>query len=172
MRVSSAGLVLLASAAALAGCGMEPGAPLVSLPSKPATVLPSEVPAVRADDGFPVILSDPVAVAGLPLPANEVAAEQARLEAVRVANEAEAARLARSGGNAAALAYRGRTHVAETRALIEASGRPQTEEPPREVPAAMASPVPRPLAAAEPIDPTAAAPRSVGAPAYVPTPSD
>jgi hypothetical protein len=176
-------LVLAALLASLgAACGMEPGAPLISLREPPATVLPSEVPPVRADDGFPVILADPATVAGLPRPPDEIAAVQASLESRGAVTEATAARVARAPSNVAALEERGRTHVEETRRRIEASGQPQTSEAPRDLPAAVATPrapaaIPPAVAvapepAAAPLDPDAPAPRTVGGAPLVPVTTD
>lgn len=177
MSVGCRLLFAIATAGLAAGCGLEPGAPLVSLREPPATVLPSEVPPIRADDGFPVILADPATVAGLPRPAAEVAAEQARLEAQGATADARAARLTNAPSNVAALEARGRNHVEETRRRIEASGQPQTSAAPRELPAVAAAPraidgePPDPIAA-EPLDPDAPAPRAVGAPSLIPVAAD
>jgi len=152
--------------AVVAGCVQDPGAPLIPLPERPATVLPREA-AERNADGFPNILADPVTVAGLPRPAGEVAADEAAL-AARGAATASAARSIRTGGSAAALAARGRDHVAEARATIAASGRPQTQSAAPQA-ASAASPATgassaetAPAAPGVPLDPEAPLPRPVG----------
>ena len=118
----SAGAALVAALAmGLAGCSLEPSAPLVRLPERPATVLPSEVPATRAD-GFPNILADPATVAGLPREPAAVERGVATLAAEGRTARTRTAGIAR-GGAADALRRRGRTHVEEARRAIAASGR-------------------------------------------------
>ena len=116
-------------AVALGGCSLDPGAPLIPTPERQATVLPADVPAVRAD-GFPNVLADPVSVRGRPRDPEAVAAEAEALAVRGARTSAETAAVPR-GGHAAQLSARGRTHVDETRRAIEAGARPQTSAPPR-----------------------------------------
>ncbi|WMS42875.1 hypothetical protein RDV64_00285 [Acuticoccus sp. MNP-M23] len=157
-------IVLLS--ANVGGCVQDPGAPLIPLPERPATVLPNQA-AARNADGFPNILADPATVPGLPRPAAAVAADEAAL-AGRGARTAAAARSISTTSSAAAIAARGRNHVAEARAQIAASGRPQTGNPAPAALPATAAPATAPTTAAPaenpgvPIDPEAPLPRPVG----------
>ncbi|MEM9224342.1 MAG: hypothetical protein AAGB11_18350 [Pseudomonadota bacterium] len=108
------GVSTLALVSALAGCVVDPAAPLIPLPERQGTVLPSEAPE-RGPDGFANVLADPVVVGGLPRPEREITAEENALEA-EGRRTAAAASAITPGSSAAALAARGRNHVAETRA--------------------------------------------------------
>ncbi|MCF3932367.1 hypothetical protein L1787_02925 [Acuticoccus sp. M5D2P5] len=153
-------------AAFLAGCGMDPAAPLIPTPKQQATVLPTEVAAVN-EDGFPNILADPVSVAGLPRSSRSVAAERDAVAAEGARTATQARRLAASGGPATDLASRGRNHVEETRRKIEASGRPQqaaaAAPQPATVPAATAPAPDEAVDIGRPLSPDEPQPRAVGA---------
>jgi hypothetical protein len=157
---SPIGLVY-AVAAAVSGCGADPGMPLIPTPTRSATALPADVPPVR-QDGFPNLLADPVTVQGLPRPDAAVEEDAAFVAARAQAAEAAAASIPRDGG-AAELRRRGRTHVAETRRAIEAGARPQSDMPPRQSdlpPAAISAPeITEPARALREDDPV---PRLVG----------
>ncbi|MBJ3776535.1 flagellar biosynthesis protein FlhF [Acuticoccus mangrovi] len=113
---------------ALVACSADPGAPLIPTPERMASVSPSQVAPVRAD-GFPNILADPATAPGLVRPAARNEADQADLEA-RGRQLAAATRGLAGPSNAAALAARGRQHVADAKREIEAGARPQEEAPP------------------------------------------
>lgn len=172
IRLVRGGAVTLV-AAGLAACTMDPAAPLIPMPERQATVLPSEAARMTAD-GFPNVLADPVSVAGLPRPERTIAAEEAALEAERRRTQAATAGL---GGPrfAGALARRGATHVEEARRAIEATGRPQVpgiqDAALDAVPApAAADPPPEP---SRPVDPAEPLPRAVGVPPFTgPSPSE
>lgn len=148
-------------AISVGGCAIDPAMPLIPTPQRGATILPSEAPEHTAD-GFANILADPVTVAGLPRSEKSIADEEAALRADG-AGTAAAARGISTSGSAEALRARGRNHVAETRAAIEASGRPGAGaavdlSPAAATPAATAAPVDPGV----PVDPDEPAPRSVG----------
>ncbi|MEM9223100.1 MAG: hypothetical protein AAGB11_11955, partial [Pseudomonadota bacterium] len=102
----------------------------------------------------------------------EITAEENALEA-EGRRTAAAASAINTGSSAAALAARGRNHVAETRAAIIAQARPPTDEPPRllngnQTPGAVSQP-----SAGEPtvdpgrpLDPDDPLPRAVGVPPF------
>jgi len=159
----------MACLGALAGCVADPGAALIPLPERQATILPSEAPE-RTADGFANILADPATVPGLPRRPSEVKANEAALAAEGARTEAAAARIDTTG-SAAALAAHGRRHAEEARAAIEASGRPASDAsdaPFMRGPAPDAAPPGADAAAApgEPLDPAEAPPRSVGVPPF------
>ena len=159
------------------GCSFDPAAPLIRTPDRVATVSPSQAPE-RSADGFANILADPVTVAGLPRHEREIAAEQSQLEADARRAERATAGIATTS-SVAALQARGRDHVAEARAAIEASGREQAQG------AGPASAAVLPGSAAaltpaaaqstastaavdpgKPLDPAAPQPRTVGGPSF------
>ena len=163
-------MVLAASFAALlvTGCTMQPGAPLIPTPERQATVLPSEAPE-KTPDGFANILADPATVAGLPRSQASIAREEASLRSEAARTEAAGRRVSTTS-SVASLQARGRDHVAETRAAIEAGARPQDDNAasppplvPQPVPVVATAPTPAP---AVPIDPDETAPRAVGVPPY------
>jgi len=136
--------------------------PLIPTPQPAATILPSEAPEKTAD-GFANILADPATVAGLPRSTRSIEAEEAALRADG-AGTATAARGIGTTSSVGALQSRGRNHVAEARAAIEASGQPQDGTPAVPAPGA-ATPGATPAAPADPgvpVDPDAPAPRPVG----------
>lgn len=150
------------------GCTVDPSMALIPTPQPRATVLPSEAPE-QTPDGFANILADPATVAGLPRRPDSIAREEETLRAEGAATVAATSRI-RSTGSVAALQERGRNHVAETRAAIEAGARPQDPDAPAPPPlaalpgtaaAAPAAPEPGP---AVPLDPDAPPPRQVGGP--------
>ncbi|MEM7692933.1 MAG: hypothetical protein AAF318_00665 [Pseudomonadota bacterium] len=154
-----------AGAGWLAGCSTDPFSPVVDVAHRPATILPSQAPEKRAD-GFANILADPAPVAGLPRTPHEIAADEAAVAAEGAHLEARAASLS-GGSQAAALSARGRSHVAATKAAIEASARPAN---PALLPRAEPLPAPQNRAArapGEPVDPNTPLPRTVGGPAFL-----
>ncbi|GAB5378377.1 MAG: hypothetical protein AcusKO_48390 [Acuticoccus sp.] len=158
---------------ALAGCVADPAMPLIPTPQRQATVLPSEAPETTPD-GFANILADPATVAGLPRPAASIAREENALRADGAAT-ARAAGGIRTSGSVAALEARGRNHVAETRAAIEAGARPQE---PGAVPQTLSAAPPAGATGTDsavsaasqdpgvPLDPAAPEPRAVGGPPF------
>lgn len=161
-------------AAGLSGCSADPGAPLIPLRERPATVLPSEA-SHTADDGFPNVLSDPVAVAGAPRNGTEIEAGKSALAARGRTAQTRTAGLAQ-GSFAAELSRRGATHVDEARLRIGAAERlePAAARPtdPDDVRRRIAAGQTRvddagaspdaPTATAESVDPDAPSPRAVG----------
>ncbi|UOM33057.1 hypothetical protein [Acuticoccus sp. I52.16.1] len=163
---------------AVSGCTMDPAAPLIPLPQRPATVLPSEAPAQTAD-GFPNILADPASVPGLPREPKGVEAAKQMVAAEGAASRARTARIDRSSF-AGDLTARAATQREEMRRRIEASssaaGTSVAPSNPEEVRNRIASGSKRGAGAAaqpgaspepqvdagRPLDPGAAPPRSVG----------
>ena len=144
---------------------MDPAAPLIPLPQRPATVLPAQAPERQAN-GFANILADPTPVAGVPRSEATRAAGRASLAQEGRAAQAETSRLP-PASFAGALRERSRDHVADARRAIEATGR--DSDGVRDVPAAAA--IPTPTLGATPLDPGIAPPRKVGTPA-IPAPDE
>lgn len=164
MVVAVPALALLAT-----GCTMQPGDPLIPTPDRQATVLPSEAPE-RTPDGFANILADPVTVGGLPRSQSSIQREEAALRGDAARTEAAASRISTTS-SVSSLQARGRDHVAEARAAIEAGARPQGEDLSQVQPAtagtaAPAAAAPAPQSEAVPIDPDETAPRAVGVPPF------
>ncbi|MEM8550812.1 MAG: hypothetical protein AAGF45_00385 [Pseudomonadota bacterium] len=159
----------LVCVAVLAGCVAEPGAALIPLPERPATVLQSEAPEATPD-GFANVLADPATVAGLPRTPKEIAAQERAL-AHEGAATAALARGIPTTSNAAALAAEARNAVARTRARIRAQARNGAPGEPVRTTVGDASvpaePAPaQPVDPGRPIDPSEPLPRAVGVPPF------
>ncbi len=169
-------------AVALPGCTVDPAAPLIPLPQRPATVLPSEAPQQTAD-GYPNILADPASVPGLPRDPRTVEEGKRQVAAEGAASKARTAAIDRASF-AGDLQARAASQREATRRRIEASSNagggsaaPSNPEDvrnriasggqraPRETDPAGArtepSAAPQALPGA-PLDPNAAPPRTVG----------
>lgn len=165
--VKASGLFLIAPLV-LAGCVGEPGAPLIPVPPRPATVLQADAPETTPD-GFANVLADPASVPGLPRTPAEVRSEERAL-AAQGARTAALARGLPTGSNAAAIAAEGRDAVERTRARIRAQA---LNTPQEGAPVRTQAVAPQPAAASaqpvdpgRPIDPAEPAPRAVGVPPF------
>lgn len=159
-----------ALAAGAAGCTLEPDAALIGGPTRPATVLPAQVPPTRPD-GLPNTLADPATVPGLPRRPAEIERRKDELEARRRSSQSATAGVA-GGGFTEELTRRGRTHAEETRRTIEASGRAGVAAPahgqdaPAAAPSSAAVDEGPAIDAGRMLDPAAPAPRAVGGPPF------
>ena len=164
--------------AGLSGCTVDPAAPLIPLPSRPATVLPADAPTQTAD-GFPNILADPANVPGLPREPRGVEETKAAVASRGVSSQARTAAIDRRSFAAGMKAQADR-RAEDIRRRIAASSRAVGEAPEASDPQAVrdriasgstrpeppparpgASPAPQ-ADPGRPIDPDEVPPRAVG----------
>ena len=155
-------LPLILVGLSLAGCSLDPSTPLIPLPQRQATVLPSEVPATNPD-GFANVLADPTNAAGLPRSPSEVEGAERAVASEGAVTAARAGQLARRGSAVGALQQRARTHVADTQARSMAGAKPidPNAQPTTLAPAQVAPLEATPVDPGQPIDPDAPVPRTV-----------
>ncbi|MEM6847938.1 MAG: hypothetical protein AAF580_07670 [Pseudomonadota bacterium] len=141
---------------------MDPSTPLIPLPQRQATMLPSEVQAINPD-GFANVLAGPTNAAGLPRSQAEVDGAERAVASDGAVTAARAGQLAGRSSSVGAMQQRGRTHVAQTQARIRAGAKPMdpNAEPTALAPGPVAPQAAAPVDPGRPIDPDAPVSRPV-----------